>query len=287
MRIVWEYLSRENGRTCDFSYGGVFMWVNYFKYEYAILENTLFIKGVMDNDNSTTTYSLPIGKMALEKALHLLYEYCQQKGEDLILSSVPEYAIDEISDFNPRRIIELPDWGDYLYEANTLAFLTGKKMSKKRNHVNQFRRFYPNAIYERIKANNIDELKVFMTELSHTSPLNKTAQIERELSVNLIDFINCEDNPMIGALLKIDDKVIAYTIGDIKGDTLFIHIEKANRLISGSFEMINHAFASDMIDTFPQLKYINREDDAGEEGLRKAKLSYHPIKILKKYAIKF
>lgn len=287
METVWKYLSKEKGKTCDFSYGGIFMWVDYFQYEYAIFEETLFIKGLMDNDDSTITYSLPIGKLPIAESVKSLMNYCRQQNQTFILSAVPEYAITEISKLGPHKIIELPNWGDYLYDAETLAHLSGRKMAKKRNHINQFNRLYPNAIYEQITSKNINELKLFMYEFSFEPLPNKKAQIERELSANIINYISRNDNPMMGGLLKIDNKVVAFTIGDIKGDTLYIHIEKANRLIQGSYEMINSSFVTDVINNNPQIKYINREDDSGEEGLRKAKLSYYPIEILKKYAIIF
>ena len=92
---------------------------------------------------------------------------------------------------------------------------------------------------------------------------------------------------MHGAILMAEGKPCAVTVGDVKGDTLFVHIEKALREFPGSYEMINKAFAARMLELHPALRYVNREDDAGDEGLRQAKESYHPVDILKKYNVIF
>ena len=76
-------------------------------------------------------------------------------------------------------------------------------------------------------------------------------------------------------------RTVGFSIGDIKGDTLYVHIEKATRNTNGSYEAVNKAFASRMLELHPELVYVNREDDGGDEGLRQAKRSYHPIEVLK------
>ena len=86
-------------------------------------------------------------------------------------------------------------------------------------------------------------------------------------------------------MLRVGGKVAAFAIGDMRGDTLFVQVEKASRGINGSYEMICKLFASDMLKSYPSLKYINREEDAGDPGLRKSKESYHPVKILRKYSV--
>ena len=88
-------------------------------------------------------------------------------------------------------------------------------------------------------------------------------------------------------LLLADGKVCAFTIGDVKNDTLFIHVEKATRKTEGSYEMVNAMFARHIVENYPEIRFINREDDAGDMGLRMAKESYHPHSILKKYNILF
>ena len=95
------------------------------------------------------------------------------------------------------------------------------------------------------------------------------------------------DRHLEGIILESGGRTVGFSIGDIKGDTLYVHIEKATRNTNGSYEAVNKAFASRMLELHPELVYVNREDDGGDEGLRQAKRSYHPIEVLKKYNIVF
>ncbi len=287
MKEIWPILQSEPGRTTDFSYGGLLMWVDYFKYEYAVTGGTLFIRGVVESDRSMPAFSLPIGRMPLADSIALLKEYCQSRGELLELSAVPEYAIPEMKRLGAKKIEELTDWGDYLYAAEDLAYLKGKRFGKKRNHVNQFLSLYPDWKLVELTSANAAEAMAFMDVFDLEGDDNESAAAERQLTRAMISEIEKGDANLKGAVLYVGDKVCAFTIADIKGDTLFIHIEKATREVAGSYEMINKAFAQKMLEENPAIKYINREDCAGDEGLRRAKESYHPIKILKKYNVIF
>lgn len=287
MPIIWEFLKQEPGRTTDFSYAGVLMWVNYFNYEYTIYKDTLFIKGVVENDMSKPAFSLPVGKLPLSESIELIREYCDANNISLEFSAVPEYALEDMKAQNPRFVEELTNWGDYIYDAEQLASLAGKKMSKKRNHVHQFESHYPDWKAEEMTPENADEAMRFMDIFDLEGDSTDMAKAERELSRELIGHLKNGDKELKGMLLYAEDKACAYTIGDIKGDTLFIHVEKATRNAIGSYEMINYIFAKTMTEKYPEIKFINREDDAGDIGLRMAKESYHPREILKKYNIMF
>ncbi|MDE6754136.1 MAG: phosphatidylglycerol lysyltransferase domain-containing protein [Muribaculaceae bacterium] len=287
MPVVWKYLANEKGRTTDFSYGGVLMWVDFFNYEYAIYKDTLFIKGVVENDMSKPAFSLPVGALPLSESIDLLKDYCKAKNLELEFSAVPEYALQEMKQLNPVVVEELKDWGDYLYNAAPLATVAGKKMSKKRNHVHQFEKNCDEWHSEWLTPDNADKAYAFMDIFDLEGDSTDMAAAERELSRKLILRMKEGDSNLEGMLLYADGKVCAYTIGDVKGDTLFVHVEKATRNVNSSYEMINYVFAKAMCEKHPEIQYINREDDAGDMGLRMAKESYHPVEILKKYNIIF
>ncbi len=287
MKEIWPLLKQEKGRTTDFSYAGVLMWVDFFKYEYSIYKDTLFIKGVVESDLSLPAFSLPVGKLPLKESIELLKEYCEAHNLELEFSAVPEYALEEMKSLNPRRVEPLTDWGDYLYNAAPLSTLVGKKMSKKRNHVNQFLRAYPDWKAVEMTPENADEAMAFMDVFDLEGDSTDMAKAERELSRRLITLLKEGDRNLEGMILYADGKVAAYTIGDVKGDTLFVHVEKATRTVNSSYEMINYIFAKTMTEKYPEIQYINREDDSGDMGLRMAKESYHPVEILKKYNIVF
>ena len=285
MEKIFQYLQMEPGRTTDFSYAGILMWVDYFKYEFAIFDDTLFIKGVVENDTDTPAFSLPVGCLPLKESLEKIRSYCRSHNISPVLSAVPEYALEALESAGISSINPLEDWGDYLYDANMLSTLTGKKMSKKRNHVNKFETLYPESRLSPLDATNIDKAIEFMTTIDEEGDDVPMAVEERRMTRKLLEHIKEGDIRLEGAILTVGDQVAAFTIGDVKNDTLFVHVEKASRAFEGSYEKINKDFAALMCARHPEILYINREDDSGDEGLRKAKQSYHPVEILKKYNI--
>lgn len=285
MDKIYPFLLMDKGRTTDYSYAGLLMWVDYFKYSYAIVNDTLFIKGTVENDTDTPAFSLPIGKMPLSESLTLIKQYCAEHNIKPELSAVPEYAVKEFIDLGYTDVQPLDDWGDYLYEATPLATLSGKKMGKKRNHVNKFDSLYPNARIEPLTKENVDKAIEFMDVVDSEGDATPMAIEERRMTRQLLDYVKEGDIILEGAVLSVDGEVAAFTIGDMKHDTLFVHVEKASRKFDGSYEKINKEFANMMCQKYPEIRYINREDDSGDEGLRRAKQSYHPVDILKKYNI--
>lgn len=286
MPLIWRYLEQEKGRTTDFSYGGVFMWVDFFNYEFAIHDDTLFIKGLVEDNRELPAFSMPVGNLPLAESVSLLRDYCNQNGIRLEFSAVPEYALPEFQTLNPSEVLPLDHWSDYLYDAETLAYLHGKKMGKKRNHVNQFVNLYPTWQFLPLDATTAEAALRFMDIYESEADENEMAAEESRLSRKMIEMI-AEGDPVMhgGVLLSAPGEICALTIGDVKGDTLYVHIEKATRKVAGSYEMINKEFASHILEVHPEVKFINREDDAGDLGLRLAKESYHPVELLKKFNI--
>lgn len=286
MPVIWEFLKREQGRTTDFSYGGLLMWVDLFSYEYAVYRDTLFIKGVVENNLTQPAFSLPVGTLPLAESLAILKQFCDEAGIPLELSAVPEYAMEELRRFNPLFEEEMTDWGDYLYDADMLSTLSGKKMSKKRNHVNCFIAHNPEWSFKPLTVDNIREVEEFMKIYDRELDDSPMGREESLLAKKVLRMLEDGDPVMRGGILySAPGEICAYSVGDVKGDTLYVHIEKATRSVNGSYEMINHEFASYMKSLYPEIKYINREDDGGDEGLRKAKESYHPLELLRKYNI--
>lgn len=283
---IRDFLQIQPYRTCDFSIGGIYMWAAYFKYEYAIFEDTLFMKGVSEVDSSELAFSLPLGALPLKESIGVLQNYCGKINRKLVLSAVPEEAMQKLAEEYACENYKLEDWTDYLYDAKLLATLPGKLYQKKRNHVNKFNKLYPGAIYHRIDQSNLDKVSAFFefyrrqydkASSLFCNEMNMTAQVLENFS--LFDFI--------GTVLMVEGQVAGFTIGEIINDTLYVHIEKADKNFDGVYEALNMKFAEDILAGYPEVKYINREEDVGDEGLRKAKLSYHPIHLLGKYNLVF
>lgn len=284
--VIMPYLAAARSRTCDFSIGGLLMWADYFDYAYAIYNDTLFIKGVTEDDVTRPAFSLPVGKMSLRESVGLLKDYCRIHGlGDVQFSAVPEEAVAELKEIGVEAIEPLVDWGDYVYEAEALATLTGKKLSKKRNHVNRFMADNPGAELVELTPERIQDVKGFLRTMPVPPEKPALADIEREQVFNVLDHYACY--PFEGAVLRLPERgIVAFAIGEVIGDTLFTHIEKMDHTVAGAGETINKLFASYMLGRHPGLRYINREEAVGDPGLVKAKESYHPAMILAKYNVR-
>lgn len=263
------------------------MWIDYFGYQADVIDNTLFIKGLSEDIGRRPSFSLPIGDMPLSEAVEHIRSYCRATGMTPLLTVVPEDRLAELEALGVESIEELPDWADYIYRARDLAELTGKAYSKKRNHVNRFMADNPAAVLEPIDSHNIGEVIDFFSGMDIESEKADPVMAEYEREQTLEVLRNFSTYGFEGACLRTcpGGPIVAFTAGEVCGDTLVLHIEKMEHMISGAGETINKLFAARMLDRHPGIEYINREDDAGDPGLRFAKESYHPAFRLKKYNV--
>lgn len=279
-------LSASPSRTCDFTIGGIYLWKDYFMYSRQIVDGTLFIKGVAEDNLEVPAFSLPVGAMPLAESLGLLREHCTSNGIRPLLSAAPADRLDEIrSSINVAEVSELPDWADYLYEIEPMATFKGKKMSKKRNHVNRFYSDHPDAIFEPLTTGNIPDALSFLRNHSTPSP-DKSITADYDIMETAYALDHFDDYNFEGALMRIPDVgVVAFTAGEVIGDTLYVHIEKMDHDINGSGETMSSSFCRYMMERHQELRYVNREDSSGDPGLARAKEAYHPVALLRKYNV--
>lgn len=284
--LLRRFVSAADSRTCDYTVGGIVMWTDYFGYEMCVYDGTLFIKGLCEDDLSRPAFSLPLGCGDVSDAVERLREYCIRHDVPLVLSAVPE---DSLVGFAGMRcsIDELSDWADYVYDIKSLATLKGNKYSKKRNHYNRFVSDNAGFVFEPLSGDNLPGVYDFYLNLdNHDGVEGATAAVEREA---VFDVLRRFDRyPFEGAVLKLPDgSVAAFTVGEVIGDTLYVHIEKMRHAVAGAGETVNKLFAERMLAEHPLLRWVNREEDVGDEGLRRAKESYHPVMKLRKYNLIF
>lgn len=289
--LVNRILQQSPSRTCDYSIGGIYMWIEYFGYKVCFVGDTLFIKGVSESDPTVTAFMMPVGEMDDARAVRLIRDYCRSLDLLPVLSAVPEDRMEALTAICPdARCESLDMWSDYLYDIDALASLRGKAYNKKRNHVNRFMSDNPDMFFEPLTTELLPEVILYfegmcMRERSEPDPSALgTAAYERRQTMEVLN--NYSSYPFTGAVLRAQSGEIAsFCIGEPIGDTLFVHIEKSRHDIAGAGETINMLYAREMKDKFPGLRFVNREDDAGDPGLRKAKLSYRPCSILQKYNV--
>jgi len=283
---IEDFLPFQSYRTCDFSVGGIYMWAEYFSYEYAIFKDTLFLKGVSEVNSSEMAFSLPLGALSLEESVEILRDYCRESNRNLVLSAVPEEAKQELVSRYSCKNYKLENWTDYLYDAEMLATLPGSLYHKKRNHVSKFKRMYPEAVYQPIHQADFEKIRSFL-ELYCQQNHKLSPLFQNELNMTAVVLEHFPLFHFTGAVLMFAGEVIGFTVGEVINDTLYVHIEKADRSFDGVYETLSMKFAGDVLDRYPGVKYVNREEDVGDAGLRKAKWSYHPVALLGKYNLEF
>ena len=276
--IFDSFLSGQPYKICDFSLLATYMWANHFNYEFAISNDTLFAR---ERSEKGVRYFLPISKkLSLIESLTLLKEFV---GGECNLLSIPECIIGEIeSAFNAQFKLNR-DWSDYLYNASDMLTLSGKKYNKKRNLIHQFQKLYQYKLVP-ISDENINELIEFEKNEDEGEELSELASYESEATINVLKNYNLYPN-LYGYVLYVDEKIVGFEICELRNDVLFIHVEKADRNYKGAHQMIFWLVVNE-IHKLVDFNYVNREEDVGDEGLRKAKLSYYPIEILNKYEVK-
>lgn len=264
--------------TCDYNFTNQILWSFGEKTKYRIDRDVLYIRGVYSGNEY---YYMPIPKTLSAENL-----VTWKEGIKTILDAnariilVPETWKELLED--EFILEERRDSFDYIYNAEDLGLLKGRKYSKKKNRINNFKKLY-NYTYEKIGAENIVEVIKFQENWCQERECETIPVLKNE-NMGILNILNNFSSlDLIGAVLKVDGQIIAYSLGEVLNDEyVVIHIEKGVNQFVGSYQMINHLFVE---NEFLSHKFINREDDFGDEGLREAKESYHPVYLLKKYEI--
>ncbi|MBE6700435.1 MAG: DUF2156 domain-containing protein [Ruminococcaceae bacterium] len=259
---------------CDFTPFVILTWQKFNKTEYDIIDSHLFFKYLLDGKNYYSFLSSDTTEAIKTLFLSL-------NTDTLSLSLISEKILVELRDsFEVIEEKTNEDWWDYVYLREDLATFKGKRFSGQRNHINKFVSSHPLWTYEEINEENLHEVLDFYKRLSSdTSDYNETALYEKEMLIKYLekDYYNLR---MSGALIRDGKDIVAFAFGEVLHDMLFVHVEKADRDVQGAYQMMVREFASHNSTTF-----INREEDMGLEGLRKSKMSYHPLRQEKKYTV--
>ena len=277
-----DILSQVDFYTCEYPFGNIFSYGAKMEILVGEISGCLITKCIQDD---YVMYCCPVGKGTLKDAFDFILEDAKVDGRDFEIFGInPDTA--EFMSKNYGDILDIflvRDTFDYIYNSEDLINLTGKKYQPKRNHISYFMK-NNNWSYERLTEENIPEC-LEMSKLWLENSLEEyREELEGELKIIERVFDNYDKLDYVGGLLKVDGRVVAYTMGEPASKDLFcVHIEKAFSDIRGAYPMINQQFVKNELSGY---KYINREDDTGAENLRKAKLSYYPAILAEKYEAK-
>ena len=278
LRKYYEHCDFE---LCEYSVGTKLMWKKMLHPSWAEIAGCLVVKNEIDGDIAFD-YPVPGPEGDEDAALDAIELMCLRQGIPLHISVVPEEKALRLLVRYPYAMVgNVRTWQDYLYYPEDLQYFTGRRYSGQRNHLNKFKTTWPNAEFRPLTPQDKPAIEQFWVdyESEFSKKQNEKALHELEESKKMLNML---DRPfLLGGAVFDGEKIVALSLGEICGETLIIHIEKALYSYSGAYQMIVQSFA-DHYGT--GCKWINREDDAADRGLRTSKMQYCPAKMAAKYS---
>lgn len=262
-------------RLCEYSLGVKLMWRDHLHPSFAEVAGCLVIRNCIEGEY---VFDYPIAgpEADVEGALRAIESWCAATGTPLVLSVVPEDKAQTLCLRYPRcRVISERPWKDYLYRTEELAAFAGRRYSGQRNHINKFRKEYPNARFVVLTGEDMPLIEDFWGD--YEQEFQKTSfNAKRELAYAKALARLLPEGWLLGGGLLSEGRLVAMSLAEKCGDTLIIHVEKALYSHQGAYPTLVQAFAAHFGG---DCTYINREDDAGDQGLRTSKLQYLPVRL--------
>lgn len=279
MRQVWH----ADCRNCDYNFMNLMSWRFLFGTELAFHENWLFIRF---RSGARLAYLPPVGSGDWADILPVMRDDAHSLGEQFRLMGVCPHSLERLEHTMPCEYVASTDRNaaDYLYLRDSLASLTGKKLQPKRNHINRFVKEYPDFSFRPLTAEYFDEC-IRLADCWRKQKGEPGGWLTPEQERESMQFVFEHWSHFCGkgGTLWVGDRLVAFTYGaPINRDTFDVCMEKADTDFDGAYAVINREFVRTLPEHFI---YVNREEDLGIEGLRKAKLSYQPEIILNKYTV--
>ena len=273
------YLLNCGQRGCEYNFSNLYLWG---RQQAAFLDNNLVF---FSQFNQRSVYLFPVCKGDIKAVLDAIIRDAHARGIPCRLTSLTHEDCDLVEALYPGQFRFHHDRNtfDYIYNIEDLATLKGKKLQKKRNHLNKFRTLHPDYRLEPITDANTPIVKALLDNWYRIRlEADPTADFQLEQAAVYRALRHREELDMEGLVLMDGDEILAMTLGcQIGGNTFDVQFEKA--LDEQAYVAICNGFAAHLMQKYPALRYLNREDDMGIEGLRKSKLAYQPAALLEKH----
>lgn len=270
--------------ACDYTPTNIIMWGDEYNTEIAFDDSDLYIKYNVDG---MTFFGIPFVMTGMKKGIENLIKYTEDNNIELAIGDVEPEIFAIIDRIYPGqfKVTYQRDGADYVYNIKDMAELSGKKYHGKKNHINKFMKTYNNWCYEKMSDDNINECIDMVKEWRAKNVCVDDVEKADEICIMINSIKNRERLGLIGGLIRANDRVVAVTLGGAINDEMFdINFEKAFSDVPGAYPMINQQF---IINELMNYKYVNREEDMGLDGLRKAKESYLPEFMVQKGLVTF
>lgn len=278
--IINEVFAADPPAISEFTFTNLFIWRHRYKPRWKFRKDCLFI--IFEASPGKPVGLPPVGPGDKRAALAELMDFLQRTTSRPRIERVPEVYLEAHVDQKRFLAVEDPDNSDYVYLAGDLINLSGRKYHSKRNHLNRFLRTYGYS-YRNLDPEFIEcflELQEQWCQLKNCAQDPSLLTEDYAVREALTHF---EDLDYVGGAILVEDKVEAFSLGELLNpDTAVIHIEKANPKIPGLYAAINQMFCK---NAWSGTTYINREQDLGIDGLRRAKRSYHPHQMVRKFTL--
>lgn len=290
--VLEEYLGGYEYCTSGLSFTSLYMWRNINDFSWQIIGDYLCVAGLshLELDEKQPFLFPPLTKtgsydpVSLKKTILEAKRIFEEKGYQFSIRLMPFHMMDILEAACPgelRFFDDRPNY-DYLYRTRDLIELKGREYHSKKNHLNYFLNNYSYE-YTTMTSAMADEAMEFIREFNERKnlPDYEMELLKMEERAMADVFHNLEAVGYLSGVIRIDDKIEALTIGGrLNRNTVTVHVEKANIFYRGLYQVINNEFSRHV---GPSVKYINREEDMGIPGLRKAKLSYKPVKLVESH----
>ena len=273
-----KYLTCCGERGCEYSFANLNLWGRQkgaFYGGYLVLFSQFERRSV---------YPFPVGKGDIRPVLDAIIHDARARGIVCRLTGLTAEDCMTLEELYPGQFQIHPDRNgcDYIYAIDDLADLKGRKFQKKRNHLNKFREAHPDHRFEPITEENLPQVQEMVAQWYENR--GDTDEYHLEKLALKRAFVNMEALGLEGLVLTENGRILAMTMGSRLSETTFdIHFEKALEEVDGAYPAINQGFAAHLRERYPELKFLDREDDMGLAGLRKAKLSYNPHHLVTKF----
>lgn len=270
-----ELLALSDFQGCEYNFTNNFVWRNIYGISICRFKDFYIVK-------SSKGFFFPAGQGNIRELIKELSDYSTKKGEKLRFVTMDKTSKEQLEKEFPGSFVFQTDEDvyDYVYTTESLSTLSGKKLHSKRNYINRFKQL--DWSFEQISEDNIDECR----EMSTLWCKLNNCDMNEEKADEMCSVENGLDNfkalGLEGLILRVNGKIQAFSYGEkLNSDTFVTHVEKALTEYDGTYPMINYLMANEICKGF---KYINREEDMGEENLRKAKRSYRPCFMIEKFS---
>jgi len=291
--ILEQYLNGYEYKTSGLSFSAQYMWRDINKFSWDMMGEYMCISGISHlelEDGIELPFMFPpltatgeYDKDALRETIYKAKEHFEKKGQPFSLRLVPFHVMEIIKEAVPEIhfIDDRPNY-DYIYLTQELIDLKGKAFHSKKNHLNYFKKTYEYE-YVELTSDMADDAMRFISDFNKRKevPAHEMEMLKMEEQAMEDVFKNIEAVGYSAGAILIDGNIEALAIGGKLGKkTITEHVEKANVEFRGLYQAINNEFCRNVA---AKAKYINREEDMGIPNLRKAKLSYKPVKLIEKY----